>query len=88
MVPPTEPFDWSVNDLPPEWIEPNGKVKKNYRALVPRELHVHSNGAGPDFPSETFRVLKEKEIARYGEYRTKRLALEAWQRFGHGIHSA
>lgn len=35
---------------------------------------------GPDYPSETFRVLKEKEIARFGEYRTKRLVLEAWQR--------
>src|SRR2546428_9968326 len=28
---------------------------------------------GPDFPGETFRVLKEQEIARYGEYRTRRL---------------
>ena len=25
---------------------------------------------GPDYPSETFRVLKTNEIARYGEYRT------------------
>ena len=33
---------------------------------------------GPDYPSETFRVLKEKEIAEYGEYRTQRLVLEAW----------
>jgi len=35
---------------------------------------------GPDFPGETFRVLKEKEITRFGEYRTRRLVLEAWQR--------
>ena len=27
---------------------------------------------GPDYPSETFRVLKTNEIARYGEYRTWR----------------
>ncbi len=33
---------------------------------------------GLDYPSETFRVLKEKEIRRYGEYRTQRLVLEAW----------
>ncbi|MDW8077614.1 MAG: hypothetical protein RMJ16_01890 [Thermoguttaceae bacterium] len=33
-----------------------------------------------DFPGETFRVLKEKEIRQYGEYRTRRLVLEAWQR--------
>ncbi len=33
---------------------------------------------GDDYPSETFRVLKEKEIREYGEYRTRRLVLEAW----------
>ena len=35
---------------------------------------------GEDFPGETFRVLKEKEIRQYGEYRTRRLVLEAWAR--------
>jgi len=35
---------------------------------------------GSDYPSETFRVLKEKEIAEHGEYRTQRLVLEAWDR--------
>ncbi|WP_230964459.1 Eco57I restriction-modification methylase domain-containing protein [Pseudomonas aeruginosa] len=35
---------------------------------------------GEDYPSETFRVLKEKEIREYGEYRTRRLVLEAWER--------
>jgi hypothetical protein len=33
-----------------------------------------------DFPGETFRVLKEKEEKAYGEYRTRRLVLEAWGR--------
>ena len=33
---------------------------------------------GADYPSETFRVLKEGEIRTYGEYRTQRLVLEAW----------
>ncbi len=33
-----------------------------------------------DFPGETFRVLKEKEERKYGEYRTRRLVLEAWDR--------
>lgn len=36
--------------------------------------------AASDFPGETFRVLKEKELARFGEYRTRRLVLEAWDR--------
>lgn len=35
---------------------------------------------GPDFPSETFGVLKEKEERAFGEYRTQRLVLEAWDR--------
>ncbi len=35
---------------------------------------------GRDFPGETFRVLKEKETAKYGEYRTRRLVLEAWDK--------
>ena len=32
------------------------------------------------FPGETFRVLKEKELRACGEYRTRRLVLEAWER--------
>jgi hypothetical protein len=39
---------------------------------------------GPDYPSETFRVLKNSEIKRYGEYRTRRLVLEAWDRMEAG----
>lgn len=35
---------------------------------------------GPDYPSETFRVLKQKEIRHHGEYRTRCLVLEAWDR--------
>jgi hypothetical protein len=42
--------------------------------LDPADVH------GPNFPGETFRVLKEKETAKFGEYRTRRLVLEAWDR--------
>jgi hypothetical protein len=38
---------------------------------------------GPDYPSETFRVLKKNEEAKHGDYRTRRLVLEAWDRFDH-----
>jgi hypothetical protein len=31
----------------------------------------------------TFRVLRDKERARFGEYRTRRLMLEAWDRHEH-----
>jgi hypothetical protein len=34
----------------------------------------------PDYLSESFRVLKEKEIRHHGEYRTRCLVLEAWDR--------
>src|SRR3546814_13715564 len=40
---------------------------------------------GPDYPSETFRVLKKNEIARYGEYRTARLVLQAWDEQEKGV---
>jgi hypothetical protein len=36
---------------------------------------------GPDYPSETFRVLKKNELSHFGEYRTARLVLAAWDRF-------
>lgn len=35
---------------------------------------------GEDYPSETFRVLKNKEQKEFGEYRTQRLVLEAWDK--------
>jgi hypothetical protein len=35
---------------------------------------------GPDYPSETFRVLKKNEIARFGVYRTARLVLAAYDK--------
>lgn len=39
---------------------------------------------GPGCINETFRVLKSNEIRQYGEYRTKRLVMEAWERMGFG----
>ena len=34
----------------------------------------------PDYPSETFRVLKTNELRQFGKYRTQRLVPEAWDR--------
>ena len=39
---------------------------------------------GADYPSETFRGLKSKEINQFGEYRTQRLVLEAFDRMTGG----
>lgn len=35
---------------------------------------------GNEYPSETFRVLKNAEQRTFGEYRTRRLVLEAWDK--------
>ena len=46
--------------------------------------HLLPEHPADDFPGETFRVLKEKEERLYGEYRTRRLVLEAWGRLDAG----
>ena len=43
-LPPSEPFDWSNDDLPAEWLEPNGKVRRNYRDRVPHPLYAQADG--------------------------------------------
>jgi hypothetical protein len=44
--------------------------------------HLLFAGPALEFPARTFRVLKDKEEKTYGEYRTRRLVLEAWERQG------
>lgn len=39
-----------------------------------------SEAESPDYPSETFPVLKNKELKLYGEFRTRRLVLEAFDK--------
>ena len=41
------------------------------------------NVCGSGCINETFRVLTDREIREYGEYRTRRLVLDAWHRFGY-----
>jgi hypothetical protein len=40
---------------------------------------------GDDYPSETFRVLKNGELREFGEYRTQRLVLAAWDQLSAGV---
>ena len=37
---------------------------------------------GEDYPSETFRVVQKNDFAKYGEYRTARLVLAAYDQLG------
>ena len=40
---------------------------------------------GADYPSETFRVLKNGELREFGEYRTQRLVVAAWDQLHAGV---
>ena len=42
--------------------------------------NLFTNMNGDNLPSESFHVLQDNALARFGEYRTSRLALEAWER--------
>ena len=79
---PLPPFKWDDSrravlkaELDAIYAKLYGLTSEELRYILdPQDVY------GPDFPGETFRVLKEKEIRLYGEYRTRRLVLEAWER--------
>jgi hypothetical protein len=82
-----EPFTWDEDrrallraELDAWYARAYGLSRDDLRyVLDPADL------LGPDYPSETFRVLKEKEIKQYEEYRTQRLVLAAWDRQTAGL---
>jgi hypothetical protein len=79
---PLSPFRWNDERRALIRAELDARIAKLY-GLTRDELRYILDPAdvyGPDFPGETFRVLKEKEIKQYGEYRTRRLVLEAWDK--------
>jgi hypothetical protein len=72
-----KPFRWEEvrhprlrAELDPYFARLYGLTRDELRytpcGVDPKEVH------GEDFPGETFRVLKEKEIKQFGEYRTRR----------------
>ena len=82
---PIPPFIWDENRRAILRAELDAKYAKLY-GLTRDELRYILDPAdiyGPDFPSETFRVLKNNEIKKYGEYRTQRLVLAAWDMMGY-----
>nr|WP_210404303.1 hypothetical protein [Chroococcidiopsis sp. TS-821] len=77
-----EPFMWNPNRRALLRAELDAYYAKLY-GLTRDELRYILDPAdvyGADFPSETFRVLKNNEIKQFGEYCTQRLVLEAWDR--------
>jgi hypothetical protein len=75
-----EPFAWNPErrsqlraELDAYYARLYGLTRDELRYILdPKDV------MGADYPSETFRVLKEGEIRTQGEYRTRRLVLEAW----------
>lgn len=70
-------------DTPPFRADLNAFYARAY-GLTRDELRYILNSTdvkGRGYPSETFRVLKEKETHQHGEYRTRRV-LEAWDQHG------
>ncbi len=45
-----------------------------------RTMLLRKNKKTKNSSGETFHVLKEKEIKQFGEYRTRRLVLEVWDK--------
>lgn len=83
---PLPPFRWNDERRAKIRAELDARIAKLY-GLTRDELRYILDPAdvyGPEFPGETFRVLKEKETKLYGEFRTRRLVLEAWDR-EHGV---
>jgi hypothetical protein len=78
-----DPFIWKPNRRAQLRAELDAYFAYLY-SLTRRELEFILDPRavmGEDYPSETFRVLKEREESACGEYRTQRLVLEAWDRF-------
>jgi hypothetical protein len=76
------PFAWDETRRAELQAELDAFIARKY-GLSREELHYvldPADAKGAGYPSETFRVLKTKEEARFGEYRTQRLVLEAWDR--------
>lgn len=86
------PADYDLPDVPVIWDEEKRTVWQAELDAIFAHLYGLSTEdlryildpedvCGKGCINETFRVLKEREIRELGEYRTKRLVLEAWNKF-------
>lgn len=77
---PLSPFPWKPERRAQLRAELDAYYARLY-GLTRNELRYILDPAdvmGADYPSETFRVLKNNELREFGEYRTQRLVLAAW----------
>jgi len=80
------PFAWSDDRRALLRAELDAKIASLY-GLTRDQLRYILDPADvyrPDYPSETFRVLKNNDITKYGEYRTAKLVLQAFDQLTAG----
>ena len=70
---PVGPGAWALRVLDAWYARLYGLTRDELRYILDP-----SDVMGDDYPSETFRVLQKNEMREFGEYRTQRLVLEAW----------
>ncbi len=78
---PLPPFKWDEDRRARLRAQLDAYYARLYGLTEEELLYIldPANIYGDDFPSETFRVLKEKEMRQFGEYRTQRLIMDAWR---------
>jgi hypothetical protein len=86
---------WNIDEEILTWISERVRRLESWRSLDDRAvaraeldaLFFHLYGidyAELDYIMETFHIVKRKDIAKHGEYRTKRLILETFERLFSG----
>lgn len=80
------PFGWDESRRGRLRAELDAKIAKLYGLDRDQLRYIldPEDVMGKGYPSETFRVLKKNDMDKYGEYRTARLVLEAWDRLERG----
>lgn len=76
------PFKWNEDRRAVLRAELDARIARLYGLTRDQLRYIldPEDVMGKGYPSETFRVLKNNDIKKYGEYRTARLVLDAWDR--------
>jgi len=80
------PFAWNEDRRASLRFELDARIAKLFGLTRDQLRYIldPSDIYGADYPSETFRVLKNNDIAKYGEYRTAKLVLQAFDQLTAG----
>jgi hypothetical protein len=81
-----DPFPWDEDRRAVLRAELDAWYARSYGLTLEELRYILDPKAvmGEEYPSETFRVLKEKELKLYKDYRTQTLVLDAWDRMERG----